>query len=113
MLLVRTTSASSNPATSSENWTSNWTTGSLVGSACPAAWLTVTVGAVVSTVTTAAPADGRLGWPLALMPTVTVPGRTEATTSPSPVIPVTVTVYVLGVTWVTVAVNGPAAVLAD
>ena len=72
--------------------------------------MTTGVGAVVSTVTVAAPADGKLPWPLALMPTVAVPARTAATTSPSPMFPVTavtVTVYVVGVTFVTVACRGP------
>src|SRR5436305_1239663 len=48
---AKLTSAASNPATGSPNVTSNTTGDTVVGSGWPAAWLTVTVGASRSTVT--------------------------------------------------------------
>src|SRR5262245_5773693 len=90
VLPARLTSDAVNPVTGSLNFTSNLTDGTLVGSACPAAWLMVTAGPVMSNVTVLSVlVHAVLGTPL---PLTAAPAGTRATTVPELAMPVTETV---------------------
>src|SRR5207248_3283054 len=80
-----------NPVTASLNTTVKLIGEALVGSACPAAWLIVTVGAVtrLNVTVLSVDVDATFG-KLETLP-VAAPAFTAATTSPLPVMPLTAT----------------------
>src|SRR5687768_8378233 len=99
-----------NPVTGSLKVTSKDTGAAFVGSAWPAAWLIVTVGASRSIVTSLSVLiDAGLGSPL--FGSVPTPAGIDATTVPDPVAPLTVNRYVVELTWVRFLFRGPGAVL--
>ena len=90
MLPAKLTSEAVNPVTGSLNTTVKRIGPVFVGSACPVAWLIVTAGGMPSNVTLLSVlVEAKLRFPAR---SVTALTGIDATTVPSPVIPVTLTV---------------------